>query len=447
MLVFTGVTISFFVTSSNFEFANVSSDTLGILVVTLMSAIGGILLTAILHGDIVPVLCAGFQYWVMQPVFYNMLQVNAFCNADDISWGTKNLDKSGTHEAVKTQSKKLAYRVRPTQTSRAFWQAMGDLQSHLLDENQVKIYNARKEAKLRAFASYLLIAWVGSNVILVSVIRMISDYEWENCAVTESEMAVSAIRAQADDYDKALAIADLVQTAVTILQRGEQLYPFSGLQGFPQAYPMLVSGDAQSESDRGARVTVLANATEMFNNLDQSMPKFDEWLAQAMGINASATLDVYNQIWLPMPSNTTGFDTSITCTKEFGYKYYLQAQFLLLMFIIGFQVTGSIIFIVGTWWRWFSAAAFGAGHRSDSFQPDQDPDGKILDTDDEDDGGSDFEIAIQPSNARYVANQRQIPSSDDIDSATDSGSYTPTSDGSGFVGNMRRRGGSPRYVD
>ncbi len=36
-----------------------------------------------------------------------------------------------------------------------------------------------------------------------------------------------------------------MQTAVTLLQRGEALYPFNGLQGFPQNYPMLVTGDAQ----------------------------------------------------------------------------------------------------------------------------------------------------------------------------------------------------------
>lgn len=36
-----------------------------------------------------------------------------------------------------------------------------------------------------------------------------------------------------------------LQTAVTILQRGEALYPFHGLQGFPENYPMLVTGDAQ----------------------------------------------------------------------------------------------------------------------------------------------------------------------------------------------------------
>jgi len=157
---------------------------------------------------------------------------------------------------------------------------------------------------------------------------------------------------------------------------------------------MLVSGDAQSNSARGSRVTVLANATELFNNLDQSMPKFEEWLAESMGINASATLDEYNQIWLPMPSNTTGFDTTITCKKEYGYQYYLQAQFVLLVIIILFQVGGSVLFILMTWWRRFTGAAFGSGTaRAPPHGSGVDADGKILDTDDEeeDEHGKDDE--------------------------------------------------------
>ena len=439
MLVFTGVSISFFVTSDDFSFAGISTDKLGLLVTTLMSAIGGILLTALLHGALGQVICTGFQYWIMVPVFFNMLQVNAFCNADDISWGTKNLDKRHGDQDVKMKSKRLAYTVRPTQTSKAFWEAMNDMQAHLSDQVQVKKYNARKEAKLRAFASYLLVAWVGTNVIFVATILMISNYEWEECAVTESEMAVSAIRTQADTYDKALAIADLVQTAVTILQRGGELYPFNGLQGFPQAYPMLVSGDAQSNAARGSRVTVLANATELFNNLDQSMPKFEEWLAEAMGINATATLEEFDQIWLPLPSNTTGFDTSVTCKTEVGYTYYLQAQFLLLMVIVVFQVGGSILFILGTWWRRFTGAAFDVLPTRDG----DDTDGKILDSDDDDYQSSDFEVTVHPRNVRYVGSQQRYASSSDLDSVTESGSYTPTSDESG----IRRRGGSPRYID
>lgn len=38
--------------------------------------------------------------------------MNAFCNADDISWGTKNLDTKRTdHETAKMASKALAYQV------------------------------------------------------------------------------------------------------------------------------------------------------------------------------------------------------------------------------------------------------------------------------------------------------------------------------------------------
>ena len=40
-------------------------------------------------------------------------QMYAFCNADDISWGTKNLDtKHSDHDARKMASKALAYQVR-----------------------------------------------------------------------------------------------------------------------------------------------------------------------------------------------------------------------------------------------------------------------------------------------------------------------------------------------
>lgn len=103
---------------------------------------------------------------------------------------------------------------------------------------------------------------------------------------------MNAVKSQAQEGDKALIFADLMQTAVTILQRGEALYPFHGLQGFPDNYPMLVTGDAQSNCVRGSACTVLANATELFTNIDSSMPKFSDWLQQSMGINSTATLEV-----------------------------------------------------------------------------------------------------------------------------------------------------------
>jgi hypothetical protein len=164
-----------------------------------------------------------------------------------------------------------------------------------------------------------------------------------------------------------------------------------------------------------------------------------------MGVNATATLDEFGQIWLPMPSNTTGFDTSVTCVKEYGYKYYLQIQFLLLLFIVAFQVGGSVIFILMTWWRRATAAAFGAGGARAGAAAGE-GDAKILDTDDE---GSDFEVAVHPGSGRFGAALRRVPSSTEIDTATDSGSYTPTSAGSEREAPRRRGGdrGSPRFVD
>lgn len=76
--------------------------------------------------------------------------MNAFCNADDISWGTKNLDTKRTdHETAKMMSKALAYQVRPSKTSKAFWEAMGKVQSHLTDAKKVAAYNTKKEQKLK----------------------------------------------------------------------------------------------------------------------------------------------------------------------------------------------------------------------------------------------------------------------------------------------------------
>ena len=66
---------SFLITNTDYSFIGITTQKLGLLVAILMSALGGILLTALLHGELLAIMGAGFQYWVMQPVFFNMLQV------------------------------------------------------------------------------------------------------------------------------------------------------------------------------------------------------------------------------------------------------------------------------------------------------------------------------------------------------------------------------------
>lgn len=47
----------------------------------------------------------------------------------------------------------------------------------------------------------------------------------------------------------------------------------------------------------------------------------------------------FSRLWLPMPSNTTnGYDAHVVCTMHYGYTYFLQLMFIILCFIILFQV-------------------------------------------------------------------------------------------------------------
>ena len=71
-------------------------------------------------------------------------------------------------------------------------------------------------------------------------------------------------------------------------------------------------------------------------------PSWHDWLQESMGINATSTLAEFNNIWLPMPANTTnGYDATISCTMHSGYTYYLQAQFITMAMIVMFQVGGK----------------------------------------------------------------------------------------------------------
>lgn len=56
-------------------------------------------------------------------------------------------------------------------------------------------------------------------------------------------------------------------------------------------YP-LPSLHMQSDSLRGTRVTVLSNATELFQNLGQSMPSYSQWISDGMGINSTTAMTV-----------------------------------------------------------------------------------------------------------------------------------------------------------
>ena len=73
----------------------------------------------------------------------------------------------------------------------------------------------------------------------------------------------SILKTKMNDAGDAQAVGHIVYTAQAILERAASQYPFGGLPHFPEAYPILLSGNAQSDTAAGNVVTVLASSTEV----------------------------------------------------------------------------------------------------------------------------------------------------------------------------------------
>jgi hypothetical protein len=113
-------------------------------------------------------------------------------------------------------------------------------------------------------------------------------------------------------------------------------YPFGGLPNFPEAYPILLSGNAQSNTSVGEQVTVLAQSGEVFSSLPSALPTFDQWLNYSAGVNINKTIESLSMLKLPPPVNET--EGAVTCTTKYGRSYYLTVQFTFLAFLVGMQV-------------------------------------------------------------------------------------------------------------
>lgn len=82
------------------------NKTNGVLVAAVMSTIGIYLLASILYSDPWHMFSSFPQYMLLAPSFTNVLNVYAFCNLHDVSWGTKGSDKAEALPAVSSSKEK-----------------------------------------------------------------------------------------------------------------------------------------------------------------------------------------------------------------------------------------------------------------------------------------------------------------------------------------------------
>ncbi|GME86505.1 unnamed protein product [Ambrosiozyma monospora] len=118
------------------------------------------------------------QYLLLSPAYINVLQIYAFCNIHDISWGTKGEDKAddlGVAQTAKNKEKRDVFAVyipqSKTQIDNGYKKAMYDLSKKSeggeVDELSLTEKDINYFASVRSFTVLL---WMLSNMIVVALI-------------------------------------------------------------------------------------------------------------------------------------------------------------------------------------------------------------------------------------------------------------------------------------
>lgn len=181
--------ISFYLAVSAFQevqidsvsefFSNFFSSITGLIVVALASTFGLYIVSGILYLDPWHVLHSFLQYMFLMPSFVNILNVYAFCNWHDVSWGTKGSDKADALPSV--ASKKTKEDAMPVVEEVDLPQTDIDMQFQETVKRALAPYKPKNEKdgksqddENKSFRTNLIIIWLFSNVVLALAITSTS---------------------------------------------------------------------------------------------------------------------------------------------------------------------------------------------------------------------------------------------------------------------------------
>lgn len=151
-------------------FGEFFTSTTALVLVALASTFGLYIVTAIIYLDPWHVITSMIQYFFMMPSFVNIVNVYAFCNWHDVSWGTKGSDSLGALPAVqairegdKTVVEEVVLDLEDV-----------DKRFHQVVKRALAPYKPAEESselsmddQSRMFRTYLIVTWLVSNVVLI----------------------------------------------------------------------------------------------------------------------------------------------------------------------------------------------------------------------------------------------------------------------------------------
>ncbi|KAH0579371.1 Chitin synthase, class 1 [Termitomyces sp. 'cryptogamus'] len=119
------------------------------------------------------------QYLLLAPSFVNVLNVYAFCNLHDVSWGTKGSDKNEALPSIKSKATADAAVVEDTMnTQEDINAAFQETVTRALkkDETQETREKPTLDDENKTFRTWLVASWMLSNAILVLVVENLNGW-------------------------------------------------------------------------------------------------------------------------------------------------------------------------------------------------------------------------------------------------------------------------------
>ncbi|KAF9448778.1 glycosyltransferase family 2 protein [Macrolepiota fuliginosa MF-IS2] len=158
------------------------------IVLSLLATLGLYILASIIFFEPWHLITSFIQYLLMAPSYIAVLNVYAFANVHDVSWGTKGDNKVSTDlGVVKTAGDKKEVEVT-VPTNEKDISALYEDAIHVLNTKPPKVESkpdagTQQEDYYRAFRTNVLLAWTLSNALLAAIITATNDNTSANSAV------------------------------------------------------------------------------------------------------------------------------------------------------------------------------------------------------------------------------------------------------------------------
>jgi chitin synthase len=143
------------------------------LIVSLMSTYVLYFLVSFLFFDPWHMFTSFIQYLLMTPTYINILNVYAFCNTHDITWGTKGDDKAEKLPSAKVKPGGKVDVAIPKDDGDLNTQYDAELRligSKAPPEKRVVLASEKQEDYYKGFRSFVVLLWIVCNVALAAVI-------------------------------------------------------------------------------------------------------------------------------------------------------------------------------------------------------------------------------------------------------------------------------------